>query len=119
MTPGFVARTEGTTLHLELKGVLWFGSAPLLERALLMHLEGFPHVKEVVLNLGGLGRIDLTGAMVLKQLREDVERSGTTFRFREVPGHACRILRQVLGWTPEEEKKARAHAPPMVGPPGG
>lgn len=118
MTPGFVARTEGNTLYLELKGVLWFGSAPLLERALLTHLEGFPHVKKVVFDLGGLGRIDLTGAMILKQLREDVERGGMGFEIREVPGHACRILRQVLVWTPEEERRARDHAPPMAGPPG-
>lgn len=117
MTPGFVARLEGDDLHLELKGVLWFGSAPLLERALLTHLEGSSQVKKVVLDLGGLGRIDLTGAMILRQLREDVERGGTEFYLREVPGHATRILRQVLDWTPEEEQRARGHAP-MVGPPG-
>ncbi len=117
MTPGFVARMEGETLHLDLKGVLWFGSAPLLERAMLTHLEGFPNVKTVVIDLSGLGRIDLTGAMVLKQLREDVERGGMDFQLRKVPGHACRILRQVLAWTSEEEQKARGHVP-MVGPPG-
>lgn len=117
MTPGFVARVEGQALHLELKGVLWFGSAPLLERALLTHLEGLPDVEKVVIDLSGLGRIDLTGAMVLRQVREDVERGGTDFQLCQVPGHACRILRQVLSWTPEEERRARGHVP-MVGPPG-
>jgi len=117
MTPGYVARAEGETLHLELKGVLWFGSAPLLERALLTHLEGFPGVRKVVINLGGLGRIDLSGAMVLKQLREDVERGGMSFQIREVPGHATRILRHVLGWTPQEDSLGQGRAP-KVGPPG-
>jgi SulP family sulfate permease len=107
LTPGFMARTEGDTLHLELRGVLWFGSAPLLERGLLTHLEGFPSARKVVIHLGGLGRIDLTGAMVLHRLREDVERGGVAFSLCEVPGHACRILRQVMEWTGSEEEQAR------------
>jgi len=65
----------------------------------------------VILHLGGLGRIDITGAMTLRQLREDVERSGIVFHLCEVPGHACRILRQVLEWSPEEEERARAPSP--------
>ena len=63
------------------------------------------------LHLGGLGRIDLTGAMALKRLREDIERSGMDFRICEVPGHACRILRQVLEWSPQEEERARSPSP--------
>jgi SulP family sulfate permease len=111
LTPGFVARMEGDTLHLELRGVLWFGSAPILERALLAHLEAARSLRLVILHLGGLGRIDITGAMTLRQLREDIERSGIAFHLCEVPGHACRILRQVLEWSPEEEERARAPAP--------
>jgi SulP family sulfate permease len=107
MTPGFIATNDGDTLILELRGVLWFGSAPLLERGLLTHLEASASVKRVVLHLGGLGRIDVTGAMVLKRLREDVERGGTIFEVREVPGHACRILRQAMEWGEEEEELAR------------
>jgi len=107
LTPGFMARVEGDTLHLELRGVLWFGSAPLLERGLLQHLEACPSARRVLLHLGGLGRIDLTGAMVLRQLREDVERGGVAFQICEVPGHACRILRQVMEWSGSEEEEAR------------
>lgn len=107
LTPGFVATTQGDTLRLELRGVLWFGSAPLLEKGLLAHLAGSTSVKKVILDLRGLGRIDLTGAMVLRRLREDVEQGGTTLEFREVPGHACRILRQVMQWSEAEEERAR------------
>jgi len=111
LTPGFVARAEGDSLHLELRGVLWFGSAPMLERALLAHLEASKSLRRVILHLGGLGRIDLTGAMALKRLREDIERGGLDFRICEVPGHACRILRQVLEWSPQEEERARSPSP--------
>ena len=107
LTPGFIATPEGDTLHLELRGVLWFGSAPLLERGLLAHLEGSADVRKVVFHLGGLGRVDLTGAMALRRLKEDVERGGTVLEFREVPGHACRILKQVMGWTEAEMEEAR------------
>ena len=111
LTPGFVARTEGDTLHLELRGVLWFGSAPILERALLAHLEAARSLRRVILHLGGLGRIDITGAMTLRQLREDIEQSGIGFHLCEVPGHASRILKQVLEWSPEEMERARGPSP--------
>jgi len=107
LTPGFIARTEGDTLHLELRGVLWFGSAPIIERALLAHLEASRSLRRVVFHLGGLGRIDLTGAMSLRQLQEDIEEGGVDFHICEAPGHACRIMRQVFGWSPEQEEEAR------------
>ena len=108
LTPGFVARLEGDTLFFELRGVLWFGSAPILERALLAHLGASTSLKRVVFHLGGLGRVDLTGAMALKRLQENISRNGLDFRMCEAPGHACRILRPVLAWTAEEEERARA-----------
>jgi len=111
MTPGFVARTVGDTLHLELRGVLWFGSTPILERAVLAHLEASRDLRRVVLHLGGLGRVDLTGAMALRRLREDIETSGMEFHICDVPGHSARILRQVLEWTDLDERRARDPAP--------
>jgi SulP family sulfate permease len=116
LTPGFVARTEGNVLHFELKGVLWFGSAPMLERSLLAHLQASRSLRHVVLHLGGLGRIDLTGAMALKRLRDDMERTGVDVHLRDVPGHAARILRHVLDWRPEEEVDEGATVSPPPGP---
>jgi SulP family sulfate permease len=107
LTPGFVSRTEGSTLYLELRGVLWFGSAPILERALLAHLESSESLREVVVDLSGLGRIDLTGAMTLRRLQEDVKRGGVDFHLFGAPGHALRILRQVFQWDPEQEQAAQ------------
>jgi len=101
MTPGHSVRYEGEAVHLKLRGVLWFGSAPILEKALLKSLSETREAKRVVVDLGGLGRIDITGALILKQVRENVERAGLTFELSDVPSHAHRVLSQVLGWRPD------------------
>ena len=94
---------DGDEFHIRPWGVLWFGSTPALEQELLERLpveDDAPDI--VVIHLGGLGRIDLTGALGLKQLREDARVAGLETRFVEVPPHAERILRSVLGPTEEE-----------------
>ncbi len=96
LTPDYSVRQKGDALHLQIRGVLWFGSAPILEKALLTSLGGARDARRVVFHLGGLGRIDLTGALVLKQLKENVERAGMTVELTEVPAHAARVLGQVL-----------------------
>ncbi|MFC1660227.1 SulP family inorganic anion transporter [Gemmatimonadota bacterium] len=117
--PGYTARIEGNTLCLDLNGVLWFGSAPILERALLGHLERADEVSRVVIDLSGLGRIDVTGALLLKQIQEDVGDAGMDLVLAGVPAHAHRILQAVLGWepipgeggSPQTEGAANADAP--------
>lgn len=100
LTPSHSVRHERETLHLALRGVLWFGSAPILEKALLKSLTEREEATRVVVDLGGLGRIDVTGALVLRQLKEDVERAGLSFELDNVPSHAHRVLSQVKGWSP-------------------
>ena len=68
LSPDVEARLEGDELHLRLKGVLWFGSAPGLEDALVARLAEEPDVKKVVIHCGGLGRIDLTAAYGLAHM---------------------------------------------------
>jgi SulP family sulfate permease len=97
MKPGHTVRTDGETLHLELHGVLWFGSAPILEKDLLSCLAQNREAREVVFHLEGLGRIDLSGAMVLKQLRADIRRAGMVCRMEGVPTLAEATLMSVLG----------------------
>ncbi len=102
LTPGHTARLEGDALHLEVQGILWFGSAPTLEKTLLSRLAEAKEATRVVFHLGGLGRIDLTGALVLKQLRDDIERAEMEFELRGAPRQTHAILRSVLGWEPGE-----------------
>jgi len=98
LTPGHSVRLEGDVLHLELRGVLWFGSAPIMKRALVESLGEAKDAKSVVMNLRGLGRIDITGALVLRQLKEDLARAGVPVDFTEVPDQAQRLLGEVLAW---------------------
>lgn len=93
LTPGVQARREGDTLHLLPSGVLWFGSAPALEDVFLARLAEEPDVTTVVVHCEGLGRIDLTGALGLADLREQVTRAGLQMSIEGVPEHARKALR--------------------------
>ena len=91
-TPDVTARRLGDTLVLEPRGVLWFGSAPVMEERLLTRLAEEADVKKVVIRAGGLGRIDLTGAYTLAEMLEQAERAGIEIRLEDVPEHAARVL---------------------------
>jgi SulP family sulfate permease len=72
-------------LHLKPLGVLWFGSASSLEEKFTALLAENPDVREVRLHLGGLGRIDLSAAMMLKQLIDDAKQAEIDVELLEVP----------------------------------
>jgi SulP family sulfate permease len=72
-------------LHFKPLGVLWFGSAASFEETFTALLAENPDVHVVRLHLGGLGRIDLSAAIVLKQLLDDAERAGLDITLLEVP----------------------------------
>lgn len=67
---------EDSTLHVRPQGVLYFGSAPRLETLVLAELAGQPDLTRVELELQRLGRIDLTGALVLRAISRDLGRAG-------------------------------------------
>ena len=92
LEPGVAFWTEGATLHVKPSGVLWFGSAAFLEEAVAERLAIAPEAGRVVLHLEGLGRIDLTGARVLRELMEQLVEGGLDVEMKGVPPHAERIL---------------------------
>jgi len=93
---------EDSTFHLAPRGVLWFGSAPQMQRSFMRELEQGHEVDRIVLHLGGLGRIDLSGAMMLKEFQEEMAAGEIEVEIAGVPYHARRILRRTLGWEPDE-----------------
>ena len=98
LEPGiqFWVEENDTVLHVKPSGVLWFGSAAFLEEAVAERLASAPEAGRLVLHLDGLGRIDLTGAEVLRELTEQVREGGLEVWLEGVPPHAERILERVM-----------------------
>jgi len=84
-------------LHLHPAGVLYFGSVPAVERAVNDQIAGHPDVDRVVLHLDAVGRLDLTGALMLRDLLEDAEAAGRAFEIVGAKAHAAKLLRRVIG----------------------
>lgn len=88
---------DGRTLHVWPTGVLYFGSAPGVERAVTRLIAEHREVDLVVLHLGRLGRVDLTGALMLRDVLEEARSSGVEVRLEGAKAHVARLLARVLG----------------------
>ena len=88
---------EDGVLHLRPTGVLYFGSAPAVERTLTALITEHPDVDTVVLHLERVGRLDLTGALMLRDILEEAEAAGRTLLIEGAGAHAARLLTRVLG----------------------
>jgi SulP family sulfate permease len=109
LTPEIRSRREGSTLYLEPEGILWFASAPRWEDRILRELAEQSGLDTVVLDCGGLGRIDLTGMFGLRELVHQLRGAGVVIRFEGVPQHALRLFHKVdLGLVEEEQASGRS-----------
>lgn len=97
---------EEATLHLSPRGVLWFGSAPQMQQSFMRELAAGREIDRIVLHLGSLGRIDLSGALMLKEFREEMAAGGIAVELRGIPYHARRVLHRTLDWEPPAEEEA-------------
>jgi sulfate permease, SulP family len=87
---------DGDVLHLAPKGVLYFASAPGLEDAFGKLLAENPSADRLHVHLGGLGRVDLTGALVLRGLMDDAREAGFEVELSDVPPQARKIIARVV-----------------------
>ncbi|MEX2541004.1 MAG: SulP family inorganic anion transporter [Trueperaceae bacterium] len=95
MDLGIATRQEGDVLVLRLTGVLWFGSTHLLEECML---ELFPPPDEVVklrVDATALGRVDLSGALVLDALLSEAERHRLALDVVGLRPHMKRVLDRI------------------------
>jgi SulP family sulfate permease len=90
------AWTDGKTLHLAPKGVLYFASAPRLEERLGKLLSETPAAEQLVVHLDGLGRIDVSGALGLRALLEEAEAAGLHAAVCDIPPQSKKIVQRVL-----------------------
>ena len=90
------AEADGLTLHLHPRGVLWFGSAEVLKAAVFDLVADHPDAIHVKLHMERLGRVDLTAAMVLEGLIDDLEEAGLDVAVVDIHPKTARALRGVL-----------------------
>jgi SulP family sulfate permease len=93
---GVPSEVEDDTLHVWPTGVLYFGSAPGVERAVNRLIAEHPEVARVVVHLGRLGRVDLTGALMLRDVLTEARASGVEVHLRGARAHVGRLLSRVL-----------------------
>src|SRR5680860_504445 len=87
---------DGDVLHLAPKGVLYFASAPGLEDAFGKLLAENPSANVLNVHLGGLGRVDLTGALALRGLMDDAREAGFEVELSDIPPQARKIIARVV-----------------------
>lgn len=87
---------DGDELHLWPAGVLYFGSAPGLERTLNKLIAEQPDVRRVVIHLRGIGRVDLTGALMLRDVLTDVRSASVVIDTDGARAHDVALLTRVL-----------------------
>jgi len=102
---------HGDTLHLHPRGVVWFGTAPGLEDRLVRLLAEQPHASRLVIHLDGVGRLDHSGALALRNVLQFARGAALQVFLDGVPAHADRIVAVMLGdpddLRPHSQHKAR------------
>jgi sulfate permease, SulP family len=89
------AWAEGRTVHLRPSGVLFFASAPKLQDLLLDRLAAHPEADHVAVHLDRLGRVDVSGAMILRDVLADIEESGMSVQIHDIPEQTRRVVTRV------------------------
>jgi SulP family sulfate permease len=90
------AWTEGGALHVRPEGVLWFGSAQMLERQVLQHISESPDAYRLVLHMERIGRVDLTASLVLAKLIGDARAAGMEAEVIAIHPLTAKALHRVL-----------------------
>ena len=89
---------EGRAIHLRPRGVLWFGTASGVEETMLRELAGHPQADRLVVHVDALGRVDLTGALALRNLAREAEDAGLEVCFEgEAPERSAELLASIVG----------------------
>jgi SulP family sulfate permease len=83
-------------LELRPEGVLWFATASRLEDRLLEELAMRPEPSRLEIRLDGLGRIDFSGALVLRSLLADAAAAGLEVSLTGVPAHSRAVVDRAL-----------------------
>ncbi|MCP4959935.1 MAG: SulP family inorganic anion transporter [Actinomycetia bacterium] len=72
LTVSIASERDGDVLTVSPKGVLWFATVPQIDSLIRAELAAHPDLDEIVVDLGGVGRLDYTGAAALARLIEEL-----------------------------------------------
>ena len=87
---------EEGTLHLRPQGVLWFGAVQAFEDALLAALARHPRADALLIHLDGLGRLDITAAVTLRDLIDQTRRAGVGVGIADVRSRDRRLVDGII-----------------------
>ena len=103
--------TEQDALHLRPIGVLWFGTAARLEDTFLRLIGERKDLQQLVLHLDGLGRIDMTGALALRNVLDEARAAGVAVEIVDVPTRSRRLVENVIARTEDPLARPRGRSP--------
>lgn len=94
---------DGARLRVVPRGVLWYGSAQVLEETVPDLIADHPKATSLVVDLSACGRVDWTAASSIREALEDAEAAGMAIALRGIPHHATGWTRSVWRDVPIEE----------------
>lgn len=94
----------GDALHVYPAGVLWFGATQALHDEILRELAASKDLRRLVIHLGDVGRLDITGAIALRSVMDEARSSGMTAEVVDVHERDERLVERVI----------RADCPPLI-----
>jgi len=89
-------RMAGDVLVFRPRGVLWFASSKVIEDAFADALADYPQASVVEIDLGGVGRLDVTSALVLRRMLREARSASLEARVVDIPPRARRFLEPIL-----------------------
>lgn len=95
-----VTITDGT-LRFVPRGELWFGTAQRLDTALVDALAAHPDARRLRIQLDRLGRIDTTGALVLRSVLDQARDAGLEASVDGIPPQSQQLTDRIL--TPAQD----------------
>ena len=93
---------DGDVLTMEPTGVLFYASAQAFARSFNEAIADHPDITRLVIDLEGVGRLDLGGTMELKTLVWDAEEAGLTVELTNIPRHAQGVITRAERFIEEE-----------------
>jgi SulP family sulfate permease len=84
-------------LHLRPEGVIWFASTPMFRETLAEAVAAHPEADSLVVHLDRVGRIDLSGAIGLREVANAALSHDMKPSFVGISPHAKRVMNRVCG----------------------